>query len=139
MLKTILQLGIIMAAFTLNTNSWADCAKPLPHVIATSSSTTISARSAPIDINNATADELMQLKGIGRKKAEAIIEYRIQHHGFKAITELDQVKGIGKKLLEQNQAHLTVSQFPSDQFTVENTQHSIVSPHKNQLLLNTSY
>lgn len=139
MLKIILQLGIILAASIVTPYGWADCGKPLPNVISTTTPTSIAAQAAPIDINNATADELMQLKGIGRKKAEAIIDYRIQHHGFKTVADLEQVKGIGKKLLEQNQTRLSVSQYPSDQFTVENNTHSIVSPTKNQLLLNTSY
>ncbi|MBU4023585.1 helix-hairpin-helix domain-containing protein, partial [bacterium] len=29
-----------------------------------------------VDINNATKDELMSLKGLGAKKAEAVLEYR---------------------------------------------------------------
>ncbi len=32
-----------------------------------------------VDINNATKDQLMSIKGVGDKKADAIIEYRKGH------------------------------------------------------------
>jgi len=47
------------------------------------------------EINKASKDELMQIKGIGESRAEAIIDAR----PFKNITELDDVKGIGPALL----------------------------------------
>jgi len=48
-----------------------------------------------IDINSAGIKELTSLKGIGNKKATAIIEYRALHC-FKSVDELAKVKGIGK-------------------------------------------
>ncbi|QYJ87422.1 helix-hairpin-helix domain-containing protein [Shewanella mesophila] len=63
---------------------------------------------AQININTATAEELVQLKGIGQSKALAIIEYRDANGKFNSIEELSQVKGIGSKLLEQNRAKLTL-------------------------------
>lgn len=64
---------------------------------------------APIDLNTATAEQLMTLKGIGKKKAQAIITYREKHHGFQRIEELEQVKGIGPKLLSSNLARLSIN------------------------------
>ncbi|WP_258405098.1 ComEA family DNA-binding protein [Shewanella psychrotolerans] len=61
---------------------------------------------AQININTATAQELVQLKGIGKSKALAIIEYRDANGKFKSVEELSQVKGIGSKLLEQNRSQL---------------------------------
>jgi competence protein ComEA len=55
---------------------------------------------AKIDINNADVKTLVSIKGLGEKKAEAIIEYREKNGKFKSVDELLQVKGIGKKLLE---------------------------------------
>lgn len=63
----------------------------------------------PVDLNSATAEQLMTLKGIGKKKAQAIIVYREKHHGFQRIEELEQVKGIGPKLLSNNLARLTIN------------------------------
>jgi competence protein ComEA len=55
---------------------------------------------AKININTATKEELMTLKGIGQVKAEAIIKYREQYGGFRTIEELINVKGIGEKTIE---------------------------------------
>ena len=55
---------------------------------------------AKIDINKATMNELHSLKGIGHKKAVAIMEYRTQHP-FTKIEDIMKVKGIGKKLFEK--------------------------------------
>jgi len=53
----------------------------------------------PININNASINELMQLPHIGEKLATAIIEYRKSHGGFKTISELTHVPGIGNKIV----------------------------------------
>ena len=58
-----------------------------------------------VDINSASAKELSSLKGIGVKKAEAIVAYR-KAHCFKSVDEIVKVKGIGKKFLEKNKANL---------------------------------
>jgi len=50
-----------------------------------------------VNINNAPADELCTLKGIGAKTAEAIVKYREINGGFKCKEDLMKVKGIGKK------------------------------------------
>lgn len=71
-------------------------------------SSLVSDNTAPIDINTATAEQLMTLKGIGKKKAQAIIQYRDTHHGFRSIEELDNVKGIGSKLLGANLARIVI-------------------------------
>jgi competence protein ComEA len=58
-----------------------------------------------VDINNATKDELMMLKGLGAKKAEAVIAYR-QENCFKDVDALTEVKGIGPKFIEANKKDL---------------------------------
>ena len=56
----------------------------------------------PVNINRADAATLADsLKGIGMRKAEAIVAYRTEHGPFKSVDELANVKGIGAKTLEQ--------------------------------------
>ena len=58
---------------------------------------------APVDINLADAIQLKSLKGIGNKRAEAIITYRDMHGPFESIEALAQVKEIGEGGLKQLQ------------------------------------
>jgi len=62
---------------------------------------------ANIDINNASKSELMSLKGVGIKTAQAIIDYR-KKKCFKTIESLKEVKGIGPEFIEKNKKQLRV-------------------------------
>ncbi len=57
--------------------------------------------SKSININTATKEELVELPGIGESIAEKIISYRDSKKGFKKIDEIMSVKGIGKKKFEK--------------------------------------
>lgn len=46
------------------------------------------------NLNKATAQELLQVKGLNTSKVRAIITYRKKNNGFKALEELSQVKGM---------------------------------------------
>lgn len=62
-----------------------------------------------MNINEANAESLaLAIKGVGQKRAEAIIEYREQFGPFRSVDELTQVQGIGDKLLEGSRHNLTV-------------------------------
>jgi len=50
-----------------------------------------------ININTATASQLVSLPGIGPKTAEKIIEYRNKNGKFKTKEEIMNVRGIGEK------------------------------------------
>ncbi len=52
-----------------------------------------------LDINTASAEEFVKVKGIGAKKAERIISYREEHGKFNSIEELKNVKDIGEKIV----------------------------------------
>ncbi len=54
-----------------------------------------------ININTATIDELMSLKGIGEKKAESIVEHREKIGSFTTIDDLKGVKGVGDKIFNK--------------------------------------
>ena len=61
-----------------------------------------------ISINNADAEMLAKLPGIGKKKAQAIVDYREENGEFKSVSDLSQVKGIGKKLLAKLEGKLSL-------------------------------
>lgn len=61
-----------------------------------------------VNINTATLEELMTLSGIGESKAQAIISYREENGGFKAIDELKNVSGIGASTLEKIKDNITI-------------------------------
>jgi len=70
---------------------------------------------AKININTANRFELEKLPGIGPKKAERIIKYRLEHGKFKRVEDIVKVKGIGKKTLERLRPHITVDYGVSDE------------------------
>ncbi|QFR48866.1 helix-hairpin-helix domain-containing protein [Sulfurimonas lithotrophica] len=65
---------------------------------------------ASIDINNADAKSLANLKGVGAKKAEAIVAYRNTNGCFSKLEDLANVKGIGSKTIEKNKADLVLGE-----------------------------
>ncbi len=50
-----------------------------------------------ININTATVDELEKLPNIGRKTAEAIVEFRTVHGPFRRPEELLQIRGVSEE------------------------------------------
>ena len=63
-----------------------------------------------VNINSASAEEIMlSLKGVGKKKAKAIVDYRKKNGKFKTIDDLMKVKGIGKKLIAKNKKRVRFS------------------------------
>ena len=66
------------------------------------------AEDAKININTASANELLKLSQIGEKKAEAIVVYRDEHGSFTVIEDITKVKGIGDKIFEKIKDHITV-------------------------------
>jgi competence protein ComEA len=67
------------------------------------------APSGKVNINTATAQQLTVLPGVGEKLAARIVDYRQKSGGFKNVSELMNVQGIGEKNLARIQAFLTTS------------------------------
>ena len=59
--------------------------------------------------NTAPAAELETLPGIGEKKALAIVEYREANGPFRAVEELERVKGISERTVDGMRAYVRVS------------------------------
>ena len=62
-----------------------------------------------ININRATVDELDRLKGVGKKTAIKITEFREKNGHFKRPEDITLVNGIGQKLFERNRHIITVN------------------------------
>jgi competence protein ComEA len=63
---------------------------------------------APLNLNQATAEQLDTLDGIGPGLAAKILAFREEHGGFGSVDELDQVPGIGATRLEALRELVTV-------------------------------
>lgn len=63
---------------------------------------------ALINLNTATAEQLMTLSGIGEAKAAAILEYRKKAGQFTDIEEIMNVSGIGEAMFEKIKDKITV-------------------------------
>src|SRR5262245_5663808 len=63
-----------------------------------------------ININSASAEQFEALPGVGAKLAARIVEYRQKSGGFKSMSEMLNVKGIGEKNFAKIQAYLTLGE-----------------------------
>jgi|SRR5215467_10037102 len=64
---------------------------------------------AAVNINTATKEELTSIKGIGEKRAQAIIDYRTKNGPFKTVDDLTKVEGIGPGIMKQIKSQVAVS------------------------------
>ncbi|HDZ8915774.1 TPA: ComEA family DNA-binding protein [Aeromonas hydrophila] len=72
--------------------------------------TTVTAakESGKVNLNTASINELTALKGIGEKKAQAIVDYREKQGKFTTVDQLADVSGIGPATLEANRDMIIV-------------------------------
>lgn len=62
----------------------------------------------PLDINTASVDELMMVKGLGKVLSERIVEYRDINGYFYSLDELLNVKGIGESKLKSLDGYICI-------------------------------
>jgi competence protein ComEA len=67
----------------------------------------------PLELNQASASDLVLLPGVGPKLAARIIDERVRRGGFTQVDELRRVKGVGPAVLARVRPLLRVS-HPTD-------------------------
>jgi comEA protein len=93
-LQRIVSLGLaLVLALVASTGIAAAAGKPAP--------------TGKVNINTATAQQLTVLPGVGEKLAARIVDYRQKSGGFKNVSEMMNVQGIGEKNLAKIQPFLT--------------------------------
>ena len=130
----LLGVGYTDAVAADNSDIWEDSDFSYSGKSSGQETSSVSAVSFPIDINIATADELIQIKGIGSATAENIISYRNAHGSFHSVDELTNVDGIGSKKLSDMKDYIYVDPeiaeqasetTSSDNFSAEASQTSL--------------
>ena len=61
-----------------------------------------------LKVNQATVEQLVKIKGLGQKKAKAIVDYIELNGDLVSLDELLEIRGIGKRLLLKLKSELTL-------------------------------
>lgn len=109
-MKSILS-AFVVAALVFSSSAFAADTPAKPIAAKPAASAEKPAAAVPqevININTADAQALTKLKGIGAKKAEAIVAWRKANGAFKSVDQFAEVKGIGEKTLEANRKSIRI-------------------------------
>lgn len=77
-----------------------------PRPVAKASRPVASPVGGRVNVNTANLTALTALKGVGEKKAQAIIAYRREHGPFNSLEQFEEVPGIGPALIENNRGRI---------------------------------
>lgn len=102
--RSLLSIAILM----LGTSSFSFAVEVSPNSTPSAKAEAAVVKEGAININTADASELTKLKGIGEKKAEAIIAWRKENGGFKTVDQILEVKGIGEATLAANRENIRI-------------------------------
>jgi competence protein ComEA len=97
--------GVNLARTVLDGEMIAIGVTPPPAVVGGAST---GGAGGPVNLNTATVAELQTLPGIGEVLAQRIVEFRDRHGGFRTVSDLRQVEGIGDAKYQQLKDRVTV-------------------------------
>lgn len=101
--QAIVAVPVLLAAmWTVAALPWADAAEPAARAKPSASSR------APVDLNEANAEQLTAVPGIGETLAARIVAFREEHGPFRRVEDLLKVRGIGEKSFQKLRPHVTV-------------------------------
>lgn len=97
-------IAMVLSFLSMSFPLYASSTTPLN---ANSTAQETEAATNKINLNTAELKTLIHsFKGIGEKRAQAIIKYREGHDGFKSVDELAEVPGLGQQFVHRNLAEL---------------------------------
>lgn len=111
MIATVAAMGLTVSAFAATAQPSAaknPASAPAAIQVADAHKQVVTEK---VNINSATAKELMQVKGMSAAKAKAIVSYRKAHGDFKTLDDLKNVKGfkrINEKKKQEIEDQLTI-------------------------------
>jgi len=101
-------LRFLLAIFLVFNSSQLLAGTKIPFESSVEQKVKVKSEQQIIHLNDSTLAQLKTLKGIGHKKAVAIVAYREKMGSFKSIDDLIKVKGVGKKVINDNRGRLTM-------------------------------
>ena len=91
-------VATLVAGLFQGATAWGQSAGAVtPAAVTRPAAATAVKPTAKVNLNTADETTLTALKGIGKVKAKAIVDYRQSNGPFKSIEDLAKVKGIGDK------------------------------------------
>lgn len=99
MIARTIRWALCLAALLTTTAAWADPPRTAPAAATTAARPAAPDAPAPegvVNINTATAEELVRIPGIGPARAAAIVQLRERAHRFNHAEDLLRVRGIGR-------------------------------------------
>lgn len=108
LIAAVAALGLATSVFAADETSTTSSTTETP--AASTETTTTTTTDQKVNVNTATAKELMKVKGLNGAKAKAIVNYRKKHGDFKSLDDLKDVKGMKKmneKTMQEIQDQLT--------------------------------
>ena len=109
-MAAIAALGLATAVFAEESTTATSSADANKTAVEAQSDQAANATQEKVNVNKATAKELVKVKGLNTTKAKAIVAYRKKHGDFKSLDDLKLVKGFKKmdeKTMKDIQDQLT--------------------------------